>query len=43
MLDARVWQNLAKGTSDHDPVSVGLRLDQAPPGELKPRIWNSSD
>ncbi len=28
--EAKVWQNLAKGTSDHDPVSLEILFDKAP-------------
>lgn len=37
--DAKVWQNLAKGTSDHDPVSIEIRFDKAP-GPPEQREWS---
>jgi endonuclease/exonuclease/phosphatase family metal-dependent hydrolase len=36
---ARVWQDLGKGASDHDPVSVRVRLDKAPAGKIPLKVW----
>ena len=40
--EAKVWQDLAKGTSDHDPVTLELRFD-GPFGVPQPREWVESD
>ncbi len=42
MEDPRVWQNAGRPTSDHDPVSVVLRLDKEPT-PANGRTWTASD
>lgn len=43
MEEPKVWQNAGRLTSDHDPVSVRLRLDGKPPTVEKSRVWMYSD
>ena len=38
----QVWQNLGKGTSDHDPISLEIRLDKASVAGKK-RIWDRAE
>lgn len=40
--EGRVWQDLGKGTSDHDPISLELRLD-SPAMAPEPREWSQGD
>lgn len=40
--EAQVWQDLGKGTSDHDPISLQLRLD-SPVLAPEPREWSQGD
>ncbi len=35
----QVWQNLGKGTSDHDPISLEIRLDGVAK-KVQPRVWD---
>jgi endonuclease/exonuclease/phosphatase family metal-dependent hydrolase len=41
--NARVWSDLGKSTSDHDPVSVAIRLDASPAEPAPVRVWSRSD
>jgi endonuclease/exonuclease/phosphatase family metal-dependent hydrolase len=43
LQEPKVWKNLGKPTSDHDPVSVVLKLDRKPavPGQAK--TWSRGD
>jgi endonuclease/exonuclease/phosphatase family metal-dependent hydrolase len=43
LREPKVWQNLGKSTSDHDPVSVVLRLDQKPAIPAQARTWSRGD
>jgi endonuclease/exonuclease/phosphatase family metal-dependent hydrolase len=40
--EPKVWQGLGKKTSDHDPVSLVLRLDDVP-ARAEPKSWSQSD
>lgn len=40
--EPKIWQGLGQRTSDHDPVSLVLRLDDLP-ARPAPRSWSSSD